>query len=79
WVPFAMMGRPVGPFRYVIVTAEVGALLAALLGTGLGVIARRRSRAGTAGRRRATRALVLGIVAVVFLVGFNVLGLIFGP
>ncbi len=79
WVPFAMMGRPVGPFRYVIVAAEVGALLAASLGTGLGVIARRRARVGTAGRRRATGALMLGIAAVVFLVGFNVLGLIFGP
>ncbi len=78
WVPFAVAGRPVGSVRYVIVAVEAGALLAALLGTGLGIIARRRSRAGTSARRRATRALVIGVVVVVFLVGFNGLGLIFG-
>ncbi len=78
WVPFAVAGRPVGSVRYVIVAAEASALLAALLGTGLGVIARRRSRAGTSERRRATGALVIGVVVVVFLVGFNGLGLIFG-
>ncbi len=77
WVPFAMAGRPVGSFRYVIVAAEVGALLVALLSTGLGLVARSRSGAGGAGRQ-ATRALVMGVAVLVFLVGFNVLGLIFG-
>ena len=52
WVPFAVVERPLGSARHVIVAAEVGALLASLLGAGLGASARRRSRAGTAGRRR---------------------------
>ena len=34
WVPFAVAGRPLGSVRYVIVAAEAGALLAALLAPG---------------------------------------------
>ncbi len=39
WMPFAFTGREVGSARYLILAGGAGALLAALLAIGLGVVA----------------------------------------
>jgi len=72
WVPFAVAGREVGPFRYVILLGEAGALLAAISAIGLGLAARRGANAGTAQHRRASWGLVAGAVALLLVVGPNV-------
>ncbi len=77
WVPFALTGREVGSVWYIILAGEVCALLAAVLAIGLGVVARRRASAGSAGHRRASRGLVNGAIALVLIVGLNALGLVF--
>ncbi len=77
WMPFAFTGREVGSARYLILAGEAGALLAALLAIGLGVVARGRAPAGTAHRRRAARGLTAGVIALIVVVGLNILGAIF--
>ncbi len=76
WVPFALAGYSIGPVRYIILAGEVGAILTGLVGVGLGILARRRSHVGTADHQRASRGLVLGAVVLVFVVGFNIVGLV---
>ncbi len=78
WVPFAITGREVGAVRYVILAAEVGALLAALLAIGLGLAARIHVRAGSRDYKLASRALVIGALSLVVILGLNILGAIFG-
>lgn len=76
WMPFAFTGRDVGSVRYLILAGEAGALLAALLAIGFGVIARGRAPGGTAHRRRAARGLAAGVIALLLVVGLNILGTI---
>lgn len=77
WVPFALAGHEVGSVRYVILAGEVGALAAALLAIGLGVVARKRAPAGTPYYRRASRGLIVGTIALALIVGLNALGVVF--
>jgi hypothetical protein len=77
WVPFALTGRVMGSAWYIVLVGEVGALLAALLAIGLGSIARRRASAGTAYHRRASQGLTIGVIALVLIVGLNIVGLVF--
>ncbi len=77
WMPFAFTGRAVGSVRYLILAGEAGALLAAFLALGLGIVARRRARVGVAHRRRASRGLALGAIVLVLVVGLNILGAVF--
>ena len=77
WMPFAFTGREVGSARYLILAGEGGALLAALLAIGLGAVARGRAPAGTAHRRRAGQGLAAGVIALILVIGLNVLGMVF--
>ncbi len=74
WVPFALTGREVGSVWYIILVAEVSALVAVLAAIVLGFIARRRAVAGTTLRKRASRGLVIGAIALVVIVGLNIGG-----
>jgi uncharacterized membrane protein len=74
WVPFALTGREVGAVWYIILMGEAGALVAALAAIMLGFVARRRAHAGTTHRQRASEALVIGVIALVMIVGLNILG-----
>lgn len=76
WVPFALAGYSIGPVRYIILAGEVGAILAGLFGVGLGILARRRLHVGTEDYQRASRGLVIGAMVLVFVVGFNIVGLV---
>ncbi len=76
WVPFVLMGHSIGPLRYIILASEVGAILAGLVGAGLGILARSRLHVGTADYQRASRGLVIGAIVLVFVVGLNILGAI---
>ncbi len=76
WVPFALMGRSIGAVWYIILASEVSALLAALSGVGLGLIARRRAHVGTANHQLASRGLVIGVIVLVLVVGLNIIGLV---
>ncbi len=78
WVPFALMGRSIGPVFYIILASEAGALLAALFGVGLGLSARRHAPIGTRDYKLASRGVVMGVVVLVLVVGLNILGAVSG-
>src|SRR5579859_4336757 len=78
WVPFALTGHEAGEFiSYVVAVSEVCGLLIGLVSVGSGLIARRRAPAGSPERRWASRGLAMGALALVLIVGFNLLGLVF--
>lgn len=80
WIPFALLGIEVGSvavesaLAYIIVAGEAGGLLAGLAGIVFGVIVREHLQSGTKAHRLASRGLAMGIVALVLIVGLNVLG-----
>ena len=76
WLPLAFTGREGEAVRYLILAGEAGALLAALLAIGFGIVARRCAPPATAHRRRAARGLAAGVIALSVVVGLNILGAI---
>lgn len=74
WIPFALTGREMGSWGYLIVIGEVGALFAGIVSVGLGIVVRRRTQSGTAEYRLASRGLVIGTLLLVFVVVPNILG-----
>lgn len=79
WIPFALIGKEPDPIMYVVVTGEVGGVLASLGAIGCGLIGRKHTQSGSRAHRLASQGLAMGTVVLVLLVGLNILGMIVFP
>jgi hypothetical protein len=76
WVPFRLAGADSEGVWAFVVGSEIGAMVFGLASIVAGIVAMRAAPKGSPAWRRARQGVILGVLAWVFLITFNVIGLL---